>query len=176
MISVVIPTLDSERLLGPTLAALVPGSTDGLLREVILADGGSSDGTATIAEEAGCEFLSGPVDEVARRKLAARAARGSWLLFVRPGAVLEEGWTREVRGFIDRSVHGRGARAATFRLAVEGAGLWPRLSEIAAATRFAFMRRTRDDQGLLIDKRVYHGNAEYPPRIVLLRTRMRLPA
>ena len=43
MISVVIGTRDSEVLLASTLAALVPGAVAGLVREVIVADSGSTD-------------------------------------------------------------------------------------------------------------------------------------
>ena len=53
MISVVIATQDDERTLGQTLAALVPAAVDGLVREVILADAGSTDHTLAIAEDAG---------------------------------------------------------------------------------------------------------------------------
>jgi glycosyltransferase involved in cell wall biosynthesis len=92
MITVVIPTLDSEQVLVPTLAALVRGSAEGLVREVVLADGGSQDETRKIADAAGCEFLRGPQDEGTRLKQAATIARSGWLLFLDPGAVLDEGW------------------------------------------------------------------------------------
>ncbi|MEA2873185.1 MAG: hypothetical protein QOH67_3161, partial [Hyphomicrobiales bacterium] len=45
MFSVIVATYDSERALVPTLAALVPGATAGIVREVIVADGGSRDET-----------------------------------------------------------------------------------------------------------------------------------
>ena len=57
MLSVVIATKDSERALVPTLAALVPGATAGLVSEVLIADGGSRDDTTAVAEHAGCNFL-----------------------------------------------------------------------------------------------------------------------
>jgi glycosyltransferase involved in cell wall biosynthesis len=50
MISVIIPTLNAERTLAHTLAALVPGVVEGIVQEAILVDGGSTDGTW--AEEA----------------------------------------------------------------------------------------------------------------------------
>ena len=43
MLSVIIATLNSERPLVATLAALVPGATAGLVSEVLIADGGSGD-------------------------------------------------------------------------------------------------------------------------------------
>ena len=53
MISVVIPALNAERTLPSTLTALVPAAVDGVVREVIVADGGSTDHTRQIADHAG---------------------------------------------------------------------------------------------------------------------------
>ena len=58
MLSIIIPTRNSERPLVPTLAALVPGATTGLVAEVLIADGGSQDDTAAVADVAGCNFLT----------------------------------------------------------------------------------------------------------------------
>src|SRR2546421_11511137 len=85
MISVVISTRDSEVLLAATLAALVPGAVAGLVREVIVADGGSTDGTGTVADIAGCRFFASAEPLGARLSLAAAMARADWLLFLRPG-------------------------------------------------------------------------------------------
>ena len=157
MITVIIPTLDSERALVPTLSALVSASASGLVREVILADGGSRDETEKIADVAGCHFLKGPHDPGARLRAAAHQARGTWLLFLDPAAILPEGWMREVRTFIDATERGGLAerRAATFRLGYEGFGVKPRLAEAAAAARLAVIGRPRPEQGLLIARRFY---------------------
>src|SRR6266566_3734989 len=50
MLSAVIATSDSERALVQTLACLVPGVTAGILRDVIVADAGSRDATAEVAD------------------------------------------------------------------------------------------------------------------------------
>jgi glycosyltransferase involved in cell wall biosynthesis len=73
MLSVVIPTHDSGYLLLPTLAALVAGAAAGLVREVIVADAGSQDATAEIADAAGCRLLRAPGGHEAR---LARRRRG----------------------------------------------------------------------------------------------------
>src|SRR5579862_7623548 len=104
MLSVIIATLDSEALLVPTLAALVPGAMDGLVSEVIIADGGSRDGTATVADVAGCNFLSADANAPAtalgiRLTAATMTARAPWLLFLRPGTILDAPWTVETRRF-----------------------------------------------------------------------------
>ncbi|MGE0604210.1 MAG: glycosyltransferase [Xanthobacteraceae bacterium] len=153
-----IPTLDSEREIVPTLAALVSGAAAGIVRDVVLADGGSSDETEAVADAAGCIFLKGEKDLGLRLREGARAAaRGEWLLFLDPGGILEEGWIREVRKFLDtvgRSGHAD-RRAATFRLAFEGFGLTPRLAEAAARARLTLTGRPRAEQGLLISKLLY---------------------
>lgn len=158
MISVVIPTLDSEREIVPTLAALVSGAAAGIVRDVVLADGGSSDETEAVADAAGCIFVKSEADLGARLREGARATlRGEWLLFLDPGGMLEEGWTREVRKFLDtigRAGHAD-RRAATFRLAYEGFGMKPRIAEVAANARLMLTGRPRAEQGLLISKLLY---------------------
>jgi len=159
VITVVIPTLNSERVLVPALASLAPGSAQGLLREVILADGGSSDETEKIADVAGSVFQRAPHDLGARLRAAAQSARGNWLMFLDPAAVLEEGWTRELRAFIEK-VERLGQtekRAATFRLAFEEFGWNPRVAGAAATARRAFGFRPRAEQGLLISKNFYRS-------------------
>src|ERR1700730_14386490 len=112
MLSVIIPTLDSERALVATLAALGPGATAGLVAEVLIADGGSRDETSAVADVAGCNFLvmAGPLGD--RLKAAAAKASAPWLLFLRPGTVLDIAWTGEARRFLEQPLPGR---AAVFR-------------------------------------------------------------
>ena len=73
MLSVIIPTRNSERALVPTLAALVPGATAGLITEVLIADGGSQDDTAAVADVAGCNFIAAEGNLAGRLKAAAAA-------------------------------------------------------------------------------------------------------
>ena len=78
MFSIIMATHDSERALVPTLAALVPGATAGIVREVIVTDGGSRDQTEQVADIAGCRFLvsAEPRGAGSRRRPNARAATG----------------------------------------------------------------------------------------------------
>ncbi len=109
MLSVVIATHDSERALLPTLAALVAGAAAGIVREVIVADAGSRDATAAIADGAGCRVLVSAQPRGARLKAAAEAARAPWLLFLRPGVVPDATW-------VDRNqALRRGGRTARMR-------------------------------------------------------------
>ena len=70
MLTAIIATRESERILVPTLAALVPGAMAGLLTEVIVADAGSRDATAEVTDIAGCRFMSDTAPVGARLKAA----------------------------------------------------------------------------------------------------------
>jgi hypothetical protein len=150
MLSVIIATHDDERGLLPTLAALVPGATAGLVREVIVADTGNA-ATAQIADIAGCRLLAAPGARGARLRRGAEAARSQWLLFLKPGLVPEVIWIDEVRQFIEQAeIGGRANReAAVFR---------PRSAGSLGSDALALLRRafgSRPDGGLLVAKRLY---------------------
>jgi glycosyltransferase involved in cell wall biosynthesis len=193
MLSVVIATENAERILIPTLAALVPGAMAGVVREVIVADAGSSDATAMIADAAGCriDVTQAPLGERLRR--AAGNARAAWLLFLRPGAVPDLTWTDEARRFIEQAELGgrEGVRAAAFRRNVEadtlGAAVVQGLRLMAAA-----LGGKPQHQGLLISKTLYERSGGHPGddsdpegkflrrlgrrRIVVLRSRTMMAA
>ena len=103
MISVVIPTLNAEATLAATLAALVPAAVDGLVREVIVVDGGSSDRTAEHRRPGrapiSCAAAAGRGSQLAA---GAAQARFPWLLFLHADTVLAPGWEREASHFMER--------------------------------------------------------------------------
>jgi len=158
MLSVVIATLNSERALVATLAALVPGATAGLVGEVLILDGGSSDDTAAVADVAGCNFSIVEGTSGRRLRAGAAAARAPWLLFLRPGTILDAPWTGEARRFVEHSAPGR--HAAVFRRGAPAeAGLREALSLLAGALG----ARPRPEQGLLVARQFYEqlgGHAE----------------
>lgn len=163
MLTVIIPTRESERALVQTLAPLVSGATAGLVTEVIVADAGSADATAEVADVAGCRYLAGPGTVGARLKLAAGEARAPWLLFLWPGTVPEPGWIEAIESFIGA---GRdSAQAAVFRLRADEFAE-PGLGAALKALRAALFGVTPGpEQGLLIARRLYdslggHGAGE----------------
>lgn len=194
MLSVVIPTRNDERVLVQTLAALVPGAADGVVRDVTLADGGSTDGTLEIADLAGCNVVGGFPDRAGRLDAAARRAKSQWILFLEPGSVLDEGWRNEVRSFIDAAER-RGetsARAAVFAFGLDAFGAKARATERMVGIGGALTGLPRPEQGLLIHKALYEKVGGFRPlramaeadlirrigrgRIVRLRTRALAPA
>ena len=115
MLTAIIATRESERALVPTLTALVPGSTSGLLSAVVLADAGSKDATAEVADIAGCQIFTSAGPLGARLKGAAATTRAPWLLFMRAGAVPEPSWVDAVTAFIHVTREAGERRAAAFR-------------------------------------------------------------
>ena len=174
MLSVIIPTHNSERALVPTLAMLVPGAMTGTVREVIVADAGSTDATAQVVDVAGCAIAVSNAPLARRLKSAAAATRGPWLLFLRPGVVLDATWVEEATRTIETAVL-RGtveSHAAVFRRAAPDAdATLPRqiMTLVAAA-----WRGPHPEQGLMISRAAYdrlggHREAAADPEGDLLR-------
>jgi len=156
MLSAIIATHESERALVPTLTALVPATAAGLLTEVVIADAGSRDATAEVAEFAGCRFISSTDPAGARLKAAAASTRSPWLLFLRAGAAPEAGWIQAAERFMAANGLSDGdPRAAVFRPAAVGDLMRPGLAELAALVRVTFGGVPRPEQGLLIARRSY---------------------
>ena len=91
MLSVLIETRNDEEGLARTLASLVGAAVEGVVREVVVCDRGSTDGTAAVADRAGCALLA-DADIAA----GVRQAKGDWLLLLEPGARPEGDWMAAV--------------------------------------------------------------------------------
>jgi hypothetical protein len=158
MLSVIIATDDSERRLVPTLAALVAGTVAGIVREVIIADAGSRDATAEIADVAGCRLIVAAASPLgARLRAAAASARGPWLLFLKPGCVPDVTWVDEVSRFVrETELSGRAdACAAVFRPTPAAHATRSAIMEALAMLAAALCTRPQPRQGLLISKMLY---------------------
>jgi len=156
MISVVIPTLNAESVLAPTLAALVPAVVGGQVQEAILADGGSSDDTRVISDAAGTVLIDVSRGRASQLAAGAAQARGDWLLFLEANAVLEPGWAEEAQAFIERVESGRrGQAAAFFRYALDDDGFMPRLAELVARMSCFLFAMPGENQALLISRKLY---------------------
>ncbi|RAI38124.1 glycosyltransferase [Rhodoplanes roseus] len=175
MLSVVIPTRDCERALVRTLAVLVGAAVSGTVREVIVADGGSQDDTAKVAEIAGCTVLVSTAPLSVRLREAVAAARASWLLFLRPGAMPDPAWVEEATRFVDDAERrGIVEAAAVFRAEPLGRAGSTLSGQAMALLREAVRLRPSPDQGLLIGRRFYdslggHADGDDPESALLGR-------
>ncbi|MEO8668263.1 MAG: glycosyltransferase [Bauldia sp.] len=158
MISVIIATRDDETRLAMCLAALVSAATEGLVREVIVVDRGSRDGTGIVADAAGCRFFES-TDDAGGRRMAAEMAKSDWLLFLSPAAMLEQGWQAAAKAFLDEAIEsGEGRnRAACFRLGRMEQGARARFAEFSAAFRSRILAAPHEEQGLLVPRALYRA-------------------
>jgi hypothetical protein len=163
MITAILSTRDDDMGLALALSALVPAAMEGIVKEAIIADAGAGDSTLRVADEAGCLVV--PDDDGRGLGRAADRARGDWLLFLTPAAVLEAGWQNEVLAFIDRAAMAGEARrrAAAFRLGRVESGLAARSAEMAAMLRSRLLAAPYAHQGLLISRSLYQSLGGHRP-------------
>jgi len=88
-ISVIVPALNEAELIQTCLAALKPFSDQG--HEVLVVDGGSSDGTAALAEDRATRVLACPGGRTRQQNHGAANARGDLLVFVHADTLLPYG-------------------------------------------------------------------------------------
>ncbi|MXN66075.1 glycosyltransferase [Stappia sp. GBMRC 2046] len=159
MLSVIIPTLNNERALVHSLAALVPAAAEGLVREVVVVDRGSDDDTERVADVAGAEFLINRGSLGACLAAGADAARrGDWLLFLSPGSVPQPGWGEEMRIFAERAGrNGRKDIAAVLSLSLDDFGWRARFREWRAAVNSRLLAAPFCEQPLVIPKEFYRS-------------------
>ncbi len=160
-LSIVIPALNAAQRVPATLAALDEGRRAELVREVILADGGSCDGTARLAERAGARVLEGPPGRGRQLAAGADAAQGDWLLFLHADTVLSPGWAGAARAFMDDA--GNATHAAVFRLALDDPDPRARRIERLARWRGRVFGLPYGDQGLLISRAFYDAVGGFRP-------------
>lgn len=152
-ISVVIPTLNAAATLPGCASALFEGIEAGLIRELIVSDGGSSDETCAVADAIGAEIVTGPASRGGQLRRGCALARGDNLLILHADTQISPGWVGPV------SLHLRSGQAGYFDLRFDrGGGFvagW-------ANGRSRFFGLPYGDQGLLLPRRVYDAVGGYP--------------
>lgn len=160
-LSVVIPTLNAAEALPRALPPLASMAAVGLVREVIFADGGSTDRTADIAEAAGARLVSAPRGRGGQLAAGAAAGSGEWLLFLHADSALSDGWEDAVRRFVDDPDNAD--RAGYFRFGLDDPGMPARWLEAVVALRCRLFKLPYGDQGLLISRALYGRLGGYRP-------------
>lgn len=157
-VSVIIPTLNAADRIGPTLGAIAEALFDGLIREVILADGGSTDAIADVAEASGARLVMAPMGRGTQLAAGADAAVGDWLLVLHADTVLQDGWIEAVQAHMRAGPD----KAGYFRLKFDSTHPMARWIEGWANIRSRIFGLPYGDQGLLIHRSLYAKVGGYP--------------
>ena len=154
-ISVVIPTFNSELQLPRTLWSLMEGVDSGLIREVIISDGGSTDGTQNISFNWGAKFVVGGTSRGGQLRRGVATACGDFLLIVHSDTILEAGWASELQSSLSDGPF-------CFSLAFNSSGVAPCLVAFWANIRTDFLRLPFGDQVLFLSRKIYDVAGGYP--------------
>jgi len=99
-LSIIVPCLNEERRIGPTLQALQQQSAPAEAFEVIIVDGGSSDSTMTIAREAGLRVVQCERGLGRQRNTGAMNASAEWIAFLDADCTASPTYVAEALRFI----------------------------------------------------------------------------
>jgi len=151
-LSVVIPTWNEAQHLAATLEGLPKRA------EVVVADGGSADGTVEIARRSGARVLACEQGRARQMNRGARGTEGDTLLFLHADAVLGSDATEAIEGALaDPAVVG-----GFFRLHIRSPRAALRLVAFGSDLRARALGLPYGDQGLFLRRSVFEDLRGFP--------------
>ncbi|MBF0153609.1 MAG: TIGR04283 family arsenosugar biosynthesis glycosyltransferase [Magnetococcales bacterium] len=171
LLSVIIPTLNEADAL-PGLLTQLHGQ-QGVALEVIVADGGSQDGTCSLARAKGAKWVEAPRGRGAQMCAGAAVARGEALLFLHADASLTDP-CQLARALAtldqERQRLGQDCVAGHFVLHFQGAEgvLARRLRFHAAKSALNRAGCTNGDQGFLLSRSFYQALGGFDPQLAFM--------
>lgn len=156
-IGTVIPALNEAGVLPRLLNTLRPVST----LEIVVADGGSTDGTAAVAERLGAKVIQCPPGRGAQLNAGARAVTGDILFFIHADVMPPPGFEKAIPEILGVP----GVAAGAFRLSIGAPELAFRMIERAANARSRLFGLPYGDQGFFLKRSTFDrmgGFADIP--------------
>ncbi|MFN7990612.1 MAG: glycosyltransferase family A protein [Candidatus Micrarchaeia archaeon] len=156
LISIVIPTKNSEKTLGPCLASVAAQGRKDF--ELIIVDGNSTDGTGAVAKEYDSILITSGLSLPGSRNLGFSKARGDIFLSIDSDMILEPDLLDDIAKSIDgygaliipESGYGSGILSACKSLEKECYVGDPMMESARAFTRASFMKLGGYDASLLM--------------------------
>ena len=143
-ISAVIPTLNAAGSLAATIAT-IPWAA-----EIVVSDGGSTDGTAATASSCNAQVVAAPAGRGSQLAAGVAVARHDWLLLLHADTRLDADAAAAAQIHMDRHP----ARAGYFRFALDSIDPRARRLERLVAWRCRVLALPYGDQALLIHRDV----------------------
>ena len=156
-ISIIIPTLNEATVIEDTLTRLPKSDTI----EIVVVDGGSSDGTAERARKLGARVLSTAPSKAGQMNTGAAKAQGEVLLFLHGDTRLPEQFENKVLTALTR----KGVSAGAFTLGIDSNDWGLRFIERVANWRARLFKMPYGDQALFVSRQLFFeigGFADYP--------------
>ncbi len=160
-LSIVIPALNEVAVIAEVIEAVIRGagaSREGGV-EVIVADGGSVDGTRRVARECGARVVLSARGRGPQLNAGAAVARAPRLLFLHADTALPTDYLR----IVTRTLESDGVAVGAFRFRVDLPGPLLRCVEAAVALRCALLRTPYGDQALFMRRDVFRALGGFAP-------------
>ena len=156
LLGVVIPALDEAE----TLPSLFRDLADlPVPHRVVVADGGSADGTRTVARNAGALVVEAPRGRARQLNAGARLLGTPWLLFLHADSRIPSRTGEALARFLEQA---RPEEAAHFAFALQGSHWFWRFIEMGQGLRERFAGLVYGDQGLLVHRALFREVGGYP--------------
>lgn len=153
-VSIIIPTWNEADGIADTVRRLRAQQP----REIIVVDGGSTDATAALAQEADRVLVSAP-GRAFQMNAGAALASGDFLLFLHADCRLEAGAIRAT----ERTLARPSVLAGCFSMRVEAEGWGFRSIDASATARVRWTGVVYGDQGLFLRQRDFARLGGFPP-------------
>lgn len=153
-LTVVVPTLDEAECLPDLLDDLEPLGAD-----IVVVDGGSSDGTAAVAREGGARVVSTSPGRGRQLQAGAEAASGDWLFFVHADCRFDGDAVTALRDFLATA---HDDDFGHFRFELDGDGWIHRFIELGQGLRERGFGLVYGDQGLIVSRSLHDRVSGHP--------------
>ena len=159
VISIIIPTLNEAKNLAATLVSTESRADV----EIMVVDGGSSDGTIEVAKSFGVRLLTTSAGRARQANAGGLAAGGEILVFLHGDTRLPRGFSRYVLDILRKP----GVVAGAFTLGIDGCEFGFRIIEMLANLRSSLFQMPYGDQGIFLRTEVFRALGGFPDMVLM---------